>query len=111
MKGRGFFFSFFGVVAAAADVPRLAKASGLFLHRELIVCIITHLFLFFLLLPYLLLLFLLLSFFFLPQSAAATTSGTPIKTIIPRCEKLSPPHVSLSSLRLVPLTGPFCPGR
>lgn len=45
------------------------------------------------------------------QSAAATTSRTPIKTIIPRCEKLSPPHVSLLSLRLVPLTGPFCPGR
>lgn len=87
------------------DVPRLAKASGLFLHRELIVCIITNLFFFLPLVP---------SFFFhffLPQSAVATTSRTPIKTIIPRCEKLSPPHVSLSSLRLVPLTGPFCPGR
>lgn len=33
------------------DVPRLAKASGLFLDRELIVCIITNLFFFLPLVP------------------------------------------------------------
>lgn len=62
-----------------------------FLHHELIVYFITH--------------------FFGLWVCSSETSRTPIKTIIPRWEKLSPLYVSLLSCCLVPLTGPFCPGR
>lgn len=67
-----------------------------FLHHELIVYFITHTFFF---------------FFVSVSVCSGETSRTPIKTIIPRWEKLSPLYVSLLSRCLVPLTGPFCPGR
>lgn len=77
---------------------RFKTCSGLwrpwdFLHHELIVYFIPH--------------FFLVSI----STHISETSRTPIKTIIPRWENLSPLYVSLLSRCLTPFTGPFCLGR